>query len=206
MRGAQPDAECARCGATYPPSFEGGLVTCTRCGLVFAPHEVLHRSRRRPEAPGPGVELVVDPAYTAFPAGGWLAVRPDRLDASMRGARWPVVVALAPGLYLTSVLPWTAPLSLVAGFVLWLNRITLTVAGDELVIRQRPIPFRRARRLKVSDIARVVSVALAPGRADVLADMREGRIVPLLRGVPLALAEATARSLTQRLANAPAVG
>ncbi len=206
MRGAQPDAECARCGATYPPSFEGRLVTCTRCGLVFAPHEVLHRARRRPEAPPTGVELAVDPTYTAFDAGGWLTVRPDRLDASMRGERWPIAVALAPGLYLTTVLPWTAPLSLVAAVVLWMNRITLTVTSDELVIRQRPIPFRRARHLKVSEIARVVSVQITPRHADVLADMREGPIVPLLRGVPRALAEATVRSLTQRLANAPAVG
>lgn len=42
MRGSQPDAECPRCGNLQPPS--GHLATCAKCGLVFPPHEILHRA------------------------------------------------------------------------------------------------------------------------------------------------------------------
>jgi hypothetical protein len=57
LRGAMPVVECPRCGETSPPA-EAPLATCSRCNLVFTPHELQH-PHRAPSPPDPPPGLTV---------------------------------------------------------------------------------------------------------------------------------------------------
>ncbi|MDB4959065.1 MAG: hypothetical protein JWO36_6634 [Myxococcales bacterium] len=89
MRGAMLDVECPRCNAKFPPSIDQKLVTCASCGLVFAPHDVVHRAPLPDHAHLPSTVVVrrdgdniiitapvdrLGAALTLFITGGLIAV------------------------------------------------------------------------------------------------------------------------------------
>ena len=109
MRGAQPDAECARCGAVYPPSFEGRLVTCTACGLIFAPHEV-----QRPAHHGalvavpPADDDLAHPIIEHLGDGVSLETTAERFGVRSRAAFGPSLLLLGFATLTVSFSPFTA--------------------------------------------------------------------------------------------------
>jgi hypothetical protein len=159
MRGAfaMPDAECPRCGATQPPP-EAKLATCAACGLVFTPHEILHKPppakpKQLPKPP-PGIVATRDANYTlvAWPLPRWLAAFSAAFAFLFA---WPTRELFA----------WWWPLAIPSALVVvaWLYLALVALVSSHVVridattlgYRQVPLPRRRAQLEPLSGITMV---------------------------------------------------
>jgi hypothetical protein len=125
LRGVMADAECPRCGATSPPP-ESLLATCARCGLVFTPHEVLHK------LPAPVADVAVEVPLD-------LPTPPPHVTVHREGASiailWPLAryvtaFAFSAGLFLAYLAASRTPATLTTPF--WIG---VAVAGTFGVIQ-----------------------------------------------------------------------
>lgn len=111
LRGVMADAECPRCGATSPPP-ESLLATCTRCGLVFEPHEVLHKLPAAPAKVAVEVPLALPtppPHVTVHREGASIAI-------VWPLARYVTAFAFSVGLFLAYVAASLSPATLTRPF------------------------------------------------------------------------------------------
>jgi hypothetical protein len=201
MRGAQPDAECARCGAVYPPTFEGGLVTCNKCGLVFAPHEVLRRTRH-------DAQLAVRPASDdlAYPIiehlGGGVTLETTAAGLSVRSRPWvlPSLMMLGFASVTVTLSPLVPVSAAIVALALLARRSVLTIEGNEVDLHPQPsFRFNRSR----FPLTRIAGFSLVPSPAhearplfDIVAEVEDGNRLRLVS----ALRQRTAELIQLRLA------
>lgn len=208
MRGALPDAECARCGELYPPAFEGAFVTCKKCGLVFTPHEVQHRVRHALAAPGGGPPVAL-PKIEHLGAGVTAEETPERFELRVRADRRPTFAVVLAGIVVAQAWPLIGLAIIAASGLLLARRSRMRLANGALVMRRQPF-FLPAWELPASAVASArVAAATLPALTpdfDVILDLTSGRSLTLVRGVPRRTATAIVERLTQQLANRRAVG
>ncbi|MEO6776175.1 MAG: hypothetical protein ABI467_24680, partial [Kofleriaceae bacterium] len=158
LRGVMADAECPRCGTTALPP-EAGLVTCTRCGLVYPPHEVQHKFRHAmpPDYPAP------PPNVDAF------------IEADVVIVRWPLA-RYAGVLMISCALALAAPIHELAR---WYTRTPLIALGI-VVVYYGLVQLLGNHQVAISteQLTHHVPFALIPSRRFDPATLRGVAVVP----------------------------
>ena len=174
MRGAQPDVECPRCGATAPPSGER-LVTCARCALVFPPHEI-QKKLRRAELPEPPESVAVSRTDGVYEISWPFAIRwssmlllPLAIAAGIAAVKLWSVELLGTGLTgaaLVAAYGWLAVM---------VSRQVVVVDATSIRVSQRPLRFVPPQRFERAQVRGVILRVRTSRRAVIVLELADQR-------------------------------